>query len=270
MRFDRRAPCQASGTRPSPRRPARSSGACGNTPRPRRAGGASPSRPATRPPARAPRARAAGPSPFHAIELGTSRRPAPPRRGPAWRSIRWRVASRATSRQRSGRSPGCATSRNLSMPVVGRLGERLPGRAVGVARARVAGVGGGVCTSAGTHVRDARAWTPWPSRGAHGAAHQRRLVQLELAPGRPRGRRQVRVLVARPRLRLAVPARVVRGQPIAALRQRARTLNDVPPRGRAHGLAPRADPRRASGPWVVLPAPGGSSAVPGARKPPHP
>ncbi len=55
-------------------------------------------------------------SPFQAIELGTSRSACATDVRSAWRSIRWRVASRATSRQRSGRLPGWATLMNSSMP----------------------------------------------------------------------------------------------------------------------------------------------------------
>ena len=55
-------------------------------------------------------------SPFHATERGTWRRAAATAAGSSWRSMRWRVASRAISRQRSGRPSGCATSTNASTP----------------------------------------------------------------------------------------------------------------------------------------------------------
>ena len=58
------------------------------------------------------------------------------------------------------------------------------------------------------------------------------LLQLELVEHRLEVAHQVRVLVARPGLRLAVPARVVGDQPVAALHERPRPLDDVPPGGR--------------------------------------
>ena len=231
IRFDSRAPCQASGESPlssttssafgslrqyssaTPSGWSQSESSC----EPTTSTGTSSSDSASRP--------------FQAIERGTSRSACATEARSAWRSIRWRVASRATSRQRSGRLPGCATSRNLSMPAVERLGELLPGLAVGVAGARVAGVGGRDLHER-RHPLGVLERERHRRRGAHRAAHERRPLQLELVEHGLEVAHQVRVLVARPGLRLAVAARVVGDQPVAALHERPRALHDVPPRGR--------------------------------------
>ena len=95
-----------------------------------------------------------------------------------------RVPPRASAR---GRSPGCATSRNAVDPAVERVGQLLPGLAVGVAGARVARVGGGDLHER-RHPLRVLERERHRRGGAHGAAHERRPSPARARPAPPRGR----------------------------------------------------------------------------------
>ena len=151
------------------------------------------------------------------------------------------------SRQRSGRSSGCATSTKASTPPASSpSASRVPVRPASTsAGARVAGVGGrdlhqrrhplGVLEREGHR-----------GGGAHRAAHQRGALELELVEHRLEVRHQVRVLVGvgRRRVGLAVAARVVGDQPVAALEQVARALHHVAARGASGRAGARSAARR--------------------------